>query len=102
MDAADVLALLDGVQAAAADSEPEAEAAEAQPRSAADILRLLDDPLAPGRPLVAHLSRPSGFGVKTHTPRLCILYENIDNAFNNVGNEVIDIFLLQHTRHKNL
>ena len=50
MDAADVLALLDGVQAAAADSEPEAEAAEAQPRSAADILRLLDDPLAP-RPL---------------------------------------------------
>ena len=51
MDAADVLALLDGVQAAAADSEPEAEAAEAQPRSAADILRLLDDPLAPGRPL---------------------------------------------------
>jgi len=50
MDPADVLALLDGVQAAAADSEPEAEAAEAQPRSAADILRLLDDPLAP-RPL---------------------------------------------------
>ena len=50
MDAADVLALLDGVQAAAADSEPEAEAAEAQPRSAADVLRLLDDPLAP-RPL---------------------------------------------------
>ena len=54
MDAADVLAFLDGhfagAQAAAADSEPEAEAAEAQPRSAADILRLLDDndPLAPG------------------------------------------------------
>ena len=57
MDAAGVLALLDGfsdgAQAAAADSEREAEAAEAQPRSAADILRLLDDndPLAPGRPL---------------------------------------------------
>ena len=55
MDAADILALLDGfsdgAQAAAADSEREAEAAEAQPRSAADILRLLDDPLAPGRPL---------------------------------------------------
>ena len=54
MDAADILAFLDGhsdgAQAAAADSEPEAEAAEAQPRSAADILRLLDDPLAP-RPL---------------------------------------------------
>ena len=54
MDAAGVLALLDGfsdgAQAAAADSEREAEAAEAQPRSAADILRLLDDPLAP-RPL---------------------------------------------------
>ena len=51
MDSAAVLALLEGAQAAAADSEPEAEAAEAQPRSAADILRLLDDPLAPGRPL---------------------------------------------------
>ena len=55
MDAADVLALLDGfsdgAQAAAADSEREAEAAEAQPRSAADILRLWDDPEAPGRPL---------------------------------------------------
>ena len=54
MDAADVLALLDGfsdgAQVAAADSEREAEAAEAQPRSAADILRLLDDPLAPGTP----------------------------------------------------
>ena len=53
MDAADILAFLDGhsdgAQAAAADSEPEAEAAEAQPRSVADILRLLDDPLA--RPL---------------------------------------------------
>ena len=51
MDAAAVLALLDGPQAAAADSEPEAEAAEAPPLSAADVLRLLDDPLAPGRPL---------------------------------------------------
>jgi len=55
MDGAAVLALLGGAQAAAADSEPESEAAEAQPRSAADVLRLLDDPLAPGRPLARNL-----------------------------------------------
>ena len=55
MDGAAVLALLGGAQAAAADAEPESEAAEAQPRSARDVLRLLEDPLEPGRPFARNL-----------------------------------------------